>query len=444
MTTPAFSIVIPTFDRSDLFPYAVKSILRQSFRDFEIIVSDNCSEDDTAEVARQFTDPRVRYVRTPRHFVIADAWEFARRHATGRLIMMLSDDDALLGGALARFHEESQRYDADFLFCRPATYRDSSFLGTERNSVHCPAFTGMSRLVDVDEFIRPLFLFRHKFDMHPSAFMFAKEIADTVERRTGRFFWTNGVEYSAWPIAATFTKCIAYIDVPLVILGRTAKSWGTNIALCNPGKERIKAFIDDVDHRRNHAPLSNFTMCNLIAEGMLTAKDLFPDKFEMYEFDEAHYLRRTMAELRQRERIGVDVSAEIEELLRYAAKYPSLMEEFTAKEPRKENHVGQQLLSSVASKMGARTLQHWLERRRRARKIRNGNVCCGFQASGGDFGFDNILDCAGFLTRILNGPLVDAPAPGGLSSGNNHDYQPECSATSKLGQVPTDSSSSRV
>ena len=439
--TPAFSIVIPTFNRSDLYPYAVKSILRQSFRDFEIIVSDNCSEDDTAEVAKQFTDSRVRYVRTPRHFVIADAWEFARRHASGRLVMMLSDDDALLGGALARFHEESQRYGADFLFCRPATYRDGSFLGAERNSVHCPAFTGRSRLVDVDEFIRPLFLFRHKFDMHPSAFMFAKEIADTVERRTGRFFWTNGVEYSAWPIAATFSQHMAYIDAPLVILGRTAKSWGTNIALCNPGKERIKAFIDDVDHRRNHAPLNNFTMCNLIAEGMLTAKDLFPKEFESYAFDEAHYLRRTMAELRNRERIGVDVSAEIENLLGYAAKYPSLMEEFTAKEPCNQNHVRQQL-SSVASKMGARTLQHWFERRRQAREVRNGKVGCGFQVAGEDFGFDNILDCAEFLTRILEPPPVDASMSADFSSGN-HDYPPARSARGNAG-LPTDSSSRRV
>ena len=436
MTTPAFSIVIPTFNRSDLFPYAVKSILSQSLQDFEIIVSDNCSEDDTAEVAQQFTDPRVRYVRTPRHFVIADAWEFARKHATGRLIMMLSDDDALLGGALARFHEESKRYGADFLFCRPATYRDYSFLGAERNSVHCPAFTGISRLVDVDEFIRPLFLFRHKFDMHPSAFMFAREIADTVENRTGRFFWTNGVEYSAWPIAATFTKHMAYIDAPLVILGRTAKSWGTNIALCNPGKERIKAFIDDVDHSRKHAPLNNFTMCNLIAEGMLTAKDLFPREFEAYEFDEVHYLRRTMAELRNRERIGVDVSAEIEDLLRYAAKYPSLMEEFMAQEPRKENPMRQPLLSGVASRMGARSLQHWIEKRRQARELRNGNVGSGFQVAGEDFGFDNILDCAKFLTRILNGSSVHALLPANFSSGDDRDYRPGRSAASNPGPVP--------
>ena len=93
MATPFFSVVIPTFNRSDLFPYAVQSILNQTFEDFEIIISDNCSDDDTPEVAKKFTGPRVKYFQTSHHFTIADAWEFARLHAAGKFIMMLSDDD---------------------------------------------------------------------------------------------------------------------------------------------------------------------------------------------------------------------------------------------------------------------------------------------------------------------------------------------------------------
>jgi glycosyltransferase involved in cell wall biosynthesis len=105
----------------------VQSVLIQRFVDFEIIISDNYSADDTPPVAQQFTDRRVRYVRTPKHFTIADAWEFARRPAAGKLIMMLSDDDALVGTALGRLAHESSRLDADFLFSAMAEYRDLSF-----------------------------------------------------------------------------------------------------------------------------------------------------------------------------------------------------------------------------------------------------------------------------------------------------------------------------
>jgi glycosyltransferase involved in cell wall biosynthesis len=404
MSTPFFSVVIPTFNRSELLAYAVQSILAQTFEDFEIIVCDNCSGDDTPQVARQFTDPRVKYVLTPRHFVIADNWEFARSHASGKLIMMLSDDDALVRTALKRFADESIQQDADFLFSAVAEYRDPSYLGPDKNSVDCPAFSGSSRSVPVDEFIGPLFAFQPKFNMHPSAFVFPKTIADLVTSRTGRFFWTNGVEYSAWPITAVFAKRILYIDAPLTVLGRTGKSWGTNIALCNPGQEQIQAFIKDVDHNRQHAPLNNFTMCNLMAEGMLTAKSLFPHEFAAYEFDGLNYVRKTMVELRKRQTLGVDVSAEIDETERYAGKYPSLLEEWrtaeTSARPAGKEIVFQRLRSTVAG-LGGRALRQRLRTYQLSQELAQGTRKSGFCASGDDFGFSDIMGCAEFLAANL-------------------------------------------
>jgi glycosyltransferase involved in cell wall biosynthesis len=406
MTMPFFSVVIPTFNRGDLLPYAVQSVLKQTFEDFEIIVSDNCSSDDTPQVAKQFEGSRFRYLRTPRHFTIADNWEFARSHALGKLIFMLSDDDALLPAALERFADDSRHYDADFLFCKPAYYRDLGYPGPDRNSVDCPAFSGASRVVQADEFIRPLFLFRRAFDMHPSAFVFAKAIADGIAARTGRFFWTNGVEYSAWPMAATFARKIVHINSPLVIVGRTAKSWGSNIALCNPGKERIQEFIKDVDHERKHAPLNNFSMCNLMAEGMLTAKSLFPEELKSYEFDELQYLKRTFAELRKRKALGVDVATEMEDLRRYAAKYPEFAEGLDALELGGVSAGKKQLakwLRATIGDLGARNLRRRLRASQLARRLERGVIRSGFYAAGEDFGFSNVLECAEFLSRyILN------------------------------------------
>jgi glycosyltransferase involved in cell wall biosynthesis len=210
---PLFSIVIPTYNRSDLVQGAVRSVLGQTLNDFEVVVSDNCSQDDTRAVIEGFHDPRVRYVRTPSHGVIADSWEFARTQARGTLVMMLSDDDALVHNALERFAEEYHRYEADFLFCNLAEYRDRSFLGPQRNTVTCRPFAGTTRLVSTQEFVRPLFAFRPQFDMHPSAFMFAASLAERVVQRCGRFFQTNGVLRLA--LAAVFSA-IVYIDRPLV------------------------------------------------------------------------------------------------------------------------------------------------------------------------------------------------------------------------------------
>src|SRR5262245_12121024 len=139
MMPPRFSLIIPTFNRSDLFPYTVQSILNQTFEDFEIVLSDNCSSDKTPEVARQFKDPRFKYVRTPRHLTIADNCEFVRMQASGRSIILLSDDDALVNCALERFAVENEDFDA-FVFSRVVEYYDQSWPETARNSVTCPEF----------------------------------------------------------------------------------------------------------------------------------------------------------------------------------------------------------------------------------------------------------------------------------------------------------------
>jgi glycosyltransferase involved in cell wall biosynthesis len=418
---PMFSVVIPTYNRSNLFPLAVRSILSQTFDDFEVVVSDNYSTDDTQAVASQFKDPRVRYVRTPRHLVIADSWEFARTQARGKLILMLSDDDAMVNCALERFAYEASHQNADFIFSAVAKYRDQSFPGPEKNSVDCPAFSGSSRVVTVEEFVGPLFEFRPQFDMHPSAFVFSKAIADSVQQRTGRFFWTNGVEYSAWPMSAVFARRIVYVDAPLNILGRTGKSWGSNTQLCNPGKERIQAFIEDIDHQWKYAPLNNFANSNLMAEGMLTAKNLFPKEFAAFEFDEVRYLRAAMSMLCDRRALGVDVTREIEETVRYAQKYPSLSEEFKRQQqstglPRSKKAMT--ALRTAIGDLGVRKLRRRLRAHQLSQELKQVGHSS-FSAWGEDFEFRDILGCAEFVgsqvmrswSRLQSGGTSAASAP---------------------------------
>jgi glycosyltransferase involved in cell wall biosynthesis len=429
MTRPLFSIVIPTYNRSELVQGAVRSVLRQSFGDFEVVVSDNGSEDDTREVISGFRDPRVRYVRTPTHTSIADSWEFARLQACGSLVMMLSDDDALVPDSLACFAEQHRRHEADFLFCNLAEYRDRSFVGGSGNTVRCRPFTGTTRVVSKEEFLGPLFRLHQKFDMHPSAFVFASTIADQVVQRCGRFFRTNGVEYFAWPPAAVFSSKIVYIDRPLVILGRTFKSWGSTIVLSNPGKDQIDKMISDVEHKRDWIPLTNFTLCNLMAEGLLLSKQIFAAELAAYPFDEERYLRGTMRELRSRQSMGVAVRTEIEELLEYAGKYPALKAELMTA-PREGLAGPHSVLRRLARGLGLGYLRHRFAAARETKKIKQGNVRDGFHAAGADFGFDDAVECADFVARVTAGPGASPAASfGGTNTPESVGQQVTSSVT---------------
>ena len=412
MAKPLFSIVIPTYNRQDLVPYAIESVIRQTFDDYEIIVCDNFSTDNTAMVVSRFTDPRLRYVRTPQHFVIADNWEYSRTQAKGELVLMLSDDDALVSTTLAHFYQEFKQQKSEFMFTNVAEYRDNTFPGPEQNILDCRPFSGSSRILQAEEIINPLFSFANiHYNYHPSAFMFSRTLANTVANRAGRFFKTNGVEYFAWPVAAVLSNKIVYIDSPLVIIGRTKKSWGVNLSLCNPGKKKIKKFIDDVEKRRKYSPVNNFTMCNLIAEGILTAQRTFPKEFEKYIFDEAQFLMATMRELGDRKNLGVDVSGEMGEINRYLGQRPDLIADISRRERlaggELQKTVWQTLRTSVGN-LGLRRIRARIRDSRRiregsiqgAQKVKQGEVKSGLRISGNDFGFHDILGCADFLAGI--------------------------------------------
>jgi glycosyltransferase involved in cell wall biosynthesis len=92
---PTVSVIIPTHNRSRMLREAVQSVLDQTFRDFEVIVVDDGSTDNTGAVVREFTDPRVRYIWRE-NGKLARARNTGLEAARGRFIALLDDDDTYL------------------------------------------------------------------------------------------------------------------------------------------------------------------------------------------------------------------------------------------------------------------------------------------------------------------------------------------------------------
>ena len=100
-TGPAVSICVPSHNAARYLPLAIETALAQEFQDFEVVVVDNASIDNTRDVCEQYTDPRFRYEYegTPGQSV---AWNRCVEAATGRYVILLHADDELQPSFLSR------------------------------------------------------------------------------------------------------------------------------------------------------------------------------------------------------------------------------------------------------------------------------------------------------------------------------------------------------
>lgn len=102
MIEPVFSIIIPTFNRADLLPRAIQSVLAQTFTDFELIVVDDGSTDNTREITQYIKDARLRYVYQKNKGVSA-ARNAGVALAGGHYVTFLDSDDEALPEWLDHF-----------------------------------------------------------------------------------------------------------------------------------------------------------------------------------------------------------------------------------------------------------------------------------------------------------------------------------------------------
>jgi len=113
---PKVSIIMGTYNRAALLPRAFQSVAEQSFSDWEFIITDDGSTDDTPSVVHklQNKDSRIVYLRNEENLGISKNYNIALRHTRGIYIAMIDDDDAWIGNdkleKQMHFLEKNQEY----------------------------------------------------------------------------------------------------------------------------------------------------------------------------------------------------------------------------------------------------------------------------------------------------------------------------------------------
>jgi len=112
------SIIIPTYNREKLLIRSIKSILNQTYQNFEIIIVDDFSKDNTKNIINIFNDNRIRYIRLRKNKGASFARNIGIKKATGKYISFQDSDDIFHFDKLEKQINNLIKHDSDFDFCK--------------------------------------------------------------------------------------------------------------------------------------------------------------------------------------------------------------------------------------------------------------------------------------------------------------------------------------
>ena len=348
---PRYSIIIPT-TRSRLLKYSVRSVLAQTFGDFEVVVSDNHAEGVREELAK-WPDPRVRLVRTDTRLPINKSWEFALDHAEGDWVILLADDDVILPGLLTEIESALAGHPS----VEAVTWRHGSFVeGTYhakgiRGRLGSPPFSGRTTLVDNRETLASLYemggrpsdfaAVKRRFP-HPAQSAYNAKLIRRIKDRIGAVFNPTTPDYAATVAVLALSGSTLVIDKPLMVYHSTSDS---NSAAGAGNIETLKrVYAELTNNPFSNVPFKGYlTNRNVIVDTLLDMRKLLPRELEQFRVDPAVYFKNVCFGLNEVRRQSGPTAAVMEEL----AQLDRVLEEQPDPIRREVRAYMQELQSSV-------------------------------------------------------------------------------------------------
>jgi len=99
---PKVSICIPNYNYGRFIGDAIQSALEQTYKNFELVIVDNCSTDNSEEVIKSFSDPRIRFYKNDRTIHGVRNWNRCLSLARGKYITLLHADDKITPNSIEK------------------------------------------------------------------------------------------------------------------------------------------------------------------------------------------------------------------------------------------------------------------------------------------------------------------------------------------------------
>ena len=298
---PLFSVIIPQKDRAEYIGWTLRTCMIQDYPNFQVIVSDDFSEDNSVEVISALAkqDPRIKLFAHDHHLGMRDNFEFALNQVKSGYVMALGGDDGLTPGCIWRMYEILKQTGRKLL-----TWPMSGFIYPTREGGSGTFYVKRSKTDDVKIIKSEVFLnsiatsFKyHPNDLCPMFYMKGVAAMDLVNRVKSRspdgcFYYCPTPDGFSGVVLAGEVEDYVYSPEPLSISGTTTKSQGQNYKRTDKkSREEAEQFFNDNIRRTMHKELASQPYSPLIplmtADYLLTCRDLpgWPGKFKMFSFE---------------------------------------------------------------------------------------------------------------------------------------------------------------
>jgi len=219
---PTVSFVVPCYKLAHLLGECIGSILSQTYTDFEILVLDDCSPDNTAEVTASFKDQRVRYIRNETNLKHLRNYNKGISLARGKYIWLISADDCLRRPyVLERYvRVMDQNPSVGYVFCSAV----GLFQGRETGVLDYSVHGDRDAIIPGNRFLRKLV---HANTIVAASGMVRKECYDKVGLFPLDMPW--GGDWYLWCAFALHFD-VAYLAEPMVCYRRHDSSM-TNVLM---------------------------------------------------------------------------------------------------------------------------------------------------------------------------------------------------------------------
>lgn len=230
---PTVSVVIATYNRAQMVKEAVLAAWNQTLRPTEIVVSDDCSPDNTLEVLRQLQSevPILRIVESVKNSGGVPNWNQVIEASNGDIVAWCSDDDRFLPEHLERVVKYMQDHDDVGLVHAGFVNVEQMPDGSENRSDSI--LKGATQIpVDVHSLIPYMTKF-YNWPFHPSTWVFRRSLWQQV----GPFNKIYALADTDWFIRAALGTKIVYLPTLDVLNRRHAGNWSNRVGAVGMQRE---------------------------------------------------------------------------------------------------------------------------------------------------------------------------------------------------------------